>query len=93
MSLPPPTSSTHTQYADLIYQRKIIQSNIQNLRRNIAIIDHSLQKTKHKDFSIKLNTKKRELMTKEKQLIKQRLFLDKASHDMIYGNKSNISEI
>jgi hypothetical protein len=87
MSLPPPTSST--QYADLIYQRKIIQSNIQNVRRNITIIDHSLQKTKHKDFSVKLNTKKIELMTKEKQLIKQRLFLDKASHDMIYGIKNN----
>jgi hypothetical protein len=87
MSLPPPTSST--QYADLIYQRKIIQSNIQNVRRNITIIDHSLQKTKHKDFSVKLNTKKIELMTKEKQLIKRRLFLDQASHDMIYGIRNN----
>lgn len=45
MSLHPPTSST--QYTYLIYQRKIIQSKYPE---HITIIDHSLQKTKDKDF-------------------------------------------
>ena len=82
MSITPISSTT---YADLIHQRRQLQMNINSLRKNIYLIDDSIKKTKHNDISIRLKSKKSQLVRIEKKLIAKRLSIDRESHNILFG--------